>query len=99
MIKSYITYIKAISRIGLTQFILVHTFILTQSWIVTPAILIQKLAKFKDIGIVVYKKRVGMSPTPQILTSIVMQLIASQMLLVKGKKVEDTKIYNVGRMD
>ena len=84
--KSYLTYIKPISRIGLTRFI-VHTFILTQSG---PSILIHKLSKFKDKGIVVYKRRVGTSPTTQILTSTVMQLIASQILLVKGEQVEDT---------
>ena len=83
--KSYLTYIKPISRIRLTRFI-VHTFILTQSG---PSILIHKLSKFKDVGIVVYKRRVGTSPTTQILTSTVMQLIASQILLVKGEQVED----------
>jgi hypothetical protein len=91
---SYLSYIKPISRIGLTQFI-VHTFILTQSGVITPAILIQKLSKYKDVGIVVYKKRVVTAPTIQIMTSTVMQLIASQIVLIKPALSNDVNICSL----
>ena len=89
--KTYTTYIKPVSRIGLTRFI-VSTFILTQSGVITPSILVQKLNKFKDVGIIVYNKRVGTSPITQILTSTIMQLIASQLLAIKIDTVDDIDI-------
>ena len=90
-LQSYTLYIKPVSRIGLTRFI-VYTFILSQSGIVTPSILVQKLGKFKDVGIIVYKKRVATAPNNQILTSTVMQLIASEILILKSEEVEDREI-------
>ena len=92
--QSYTTYIKAVSRIGLTRFI-VNTFILTQSGIVTPSILIKKLSTFKDVGILVYKKQVATAPTNQILTSTIMQLIASRILLIKCDQVDDANICSL----
>jgi hypothetical protein len=86
--NEYSLYIKPVCRLGLTQF-LVHTFLLIQSGIITPSVLVSKLKSFKDVGTIVYKHRTQGAYPIAFINSKVMQLIASKILLTKVEKIEE----------
>ena len=90
-VGTYTSYLKGVSRIGLTQF-LVQTFILNQSGIITPTALVKKLKEYRDVGKIVYKKRVGTPPTQSYLNGTVLQLMSSKIQYLSHTAICDTEV-------